>query len=198
MATKTTINFDDEMEAALDELAAIDGTKRLAIKRSLLAEVKRRRRSQAILDLIASWEAEDGPIDAEHLAWADAVLDRQGVGSVIVDAGPFIVDGEQVNSRLWALIKRATERGDDLHTTHPVLAQVWRDPTRQANLARALRSFDIHPLDESRSVGRRLAATGTSDVVDAHLAVVAQSLGTFILTGDPDDMALLDARFEVY
>ena len=55
MASKTTINFDDEMEAALDELAAIDGTKRLAIKRSLLAEVKRRRRSQAILDLIASW-----------------------------------------------------------------------------------------------------------------------------------------------
>ena len=58
---------------------AIDGTKRLAIKRSLLAEVKRRRRSQAMIDLIASWEAEDGPIDAEHLAWADAVLDRQGV-----------------------------------------------------------------------------------------------------------------------
>ena len=48
MASKTTINFDDEMEAALDELAAIDGTKRLAIKRSLLAEVKRRRRSQAL------------------------------------------------------------------------------------------------------------------------------------------------------
>ena len=79
MATKTTINFDDEMEAALAELVGIDGTKRLAIKRSLLAEVKRRRRSQAMIDLIASWEAEDGQIDAEHLAWADAVLDRQGV-----------------------------------------------------------------------------------------------------------------------
>ena len=79
MATKTTINFDDEMEAALTELVAIDGTKTLAIKRSLLAEVKRRRRSQALLDLVASWEAEDGPIDREHLDWADAVLDRQGV-----------------------------------------------------------------------------------------------------------------------
>ena len=67
------------MEAALNELAAIDGTKRLAIKRSLLAEVKRRRRSQAMLDLIASWEADDGPIDPQHLDWADAVLDRQGV-----------------------------------------------------------------------------------------------------------------------
>lgn len=57
----------------------MDGSKKLAIKRSLLAEVKRRRRSQAMLDMIASWEAEAGPIDEEHLDWADAVLDRQGV-----------------------------------------------------------------------------------------------------------------------
>ena len=78
MATKTTIDFDDEMEAALTELTALDGTKRLAIKRSLLAEVKRRRRSRALLDMISGWEAREGPIDAEHLEWADTVLDRQG------------------------------------------------------------------------------------------------------------------------
>lgn len=79
MAIKTTINFDDEMEAALAELAAVDGTKKLAIKRSLLAEVKRRRRSHAVLDMIASWEADEGTISPEHLKWADGVLDRQGV-----------------------------------------------------------------------------------------------------------------------
>ena len=79
MASKTTVNFDDEMEEALAELVTMDGTKKLAIKRSLLAEVKRRRRSQVMLDMIASWEADDGPIDREHLDWADAVLDRQGV-----------------------------------------------------------------------------------------------------------------------
>jgi hypothetical protein len=117
---------------------------------------------------------------------------------VIIDAGPFIVDGENINSRLWALIKRATERGEDLHTTHPVLAQVWRNPARQANLARAARHFDVHPLDNSVPVGRRLAAADTSDVVDAHLTVVAESLGTFILTTDPDDMVKLGARFETY
>ena len=116
---------------------------------------------------------------------------------MIIDAGPFIVDGENLNSRLWAIIKRATERGDELHTTHPVMAQVWREPVRQANLARAIRHFDIHPLDQSVTVGRRLAESKTSDVVDAHLAVVAESLGTFILTGDPDDMLRLNARFEV-
>ena len=117
---------------------------------------------------------------------------------MIIDAGPLIVDAENVNSRLWAIIKRATERGDELHTTLPVLAQVWREPARQANLARAVRHFDVHALDEAVTVGRRLAETGTSDVVDAHLAVVAESLGTFILTGDPGDMARLNARFEAY
>ena len=117
---------------------------------------------------------------------------------MIIDAGPFITGGERLNSRLWALFKRAIERGDELHTTHPVLAQVWRDPARQANLARALRHFEIHPLDESISVGRRLATSGTSDVVDAHLAVVAERLGTFILTTDPGDMSRLNARFETY
>jgi len=117
---------------------------------------------------------------------------------LIVDAGPFIADGEKINSRLWALIKRSAERNADLHTTHPVLAQVWRQPSRQANLARALRHFDIHPLDESIAVGRRLASSDTSDVVDAHLAVVAESLGTFILTSDPDDMSKLEARYERY
>ena len=34
--------------------------------------------------------------------------------------------------------------------------------------------------------------------VDAHLAVVAESLGTFILTSDPDDMSKLEARHERY
>ncbi len=85
MAVKTTINFDDEMQAALAELVELDGTKTLAIKRSLMAQVQRRRRRQAMLDLIADWEAKDGPIDQAHLDWADAVLDRQGVEKEQVD-----------------------------------------------------------------------------------------------------------------
>jgi len=117
---------------------------------------------------------------------------------MIIDATPFIVDGENLNSRLWALIKRSSERGAELHTTHPVLAQVWRHPPRQANLARALKFFEVHALDEAVAVGRKLADSETSDVVDAHLAVVAEQLGTFILTGDVEDMLSLSARFERY
>lgn len=46
---------------------------------AMLTEVKGRRRSHAMLDMIASWEAEEGPISPEHLEWSDAVLDRQGI-----------------------------------------------------------------------------------------------------------------------
>jgi len=48
------------------------------------------------------------------------------------------------------------------------------------------------------SVGRRLAASSTSDVVDAHLAVVAKQLGMFILSTDHGDMSQLNARFKPY
>lgn len=116
----------------------------------------------------------------------------------MIDAGPLIVGGEDINSPLWAMVRRASERGEPLHTTHPVLCQVWRSPVRQVNLRRLVREIDVHPLDESVEVGRRLATSGTSDVVDAHLAVVAEALGTFVLTTDPDDMRALGARFEVY
>ncbi|MBP7930902.1 MAG: hypothetical protein KAZ88_08670 [Acidimicrobiia bacterium] len=117
---------------------------------------------------------------------------------MIIDAGPLITDAERINSRLWALIKAATLRGEEIHTTHPVLCQVWRDPKRQANLARLVTLIDVHALDESRSVGTLLAASKTSDVVDAHLTTVAEMLGTFVLTADPADMTKLGARFETY
>lgn len=47
----------------------------------LLLAVNRRRRPQALLDLIADREANEGPIDREHLDWANALLDRQDVSA---------------------------------------------------------------------------------------------------------------------
>ncbi|WP_420623544.1 hypothetical protein [Candidatus Poriferisodalis sp.] len=52
----------------------------MVVKRSVLVTARRRRRSRALLDMIASWEAVEGPIAQEHLESADAVLDRQGIG----------------------------------------------------------------------------------------------------------------------
>ena len=105
-----------------------------------------------------------------------------------------ILDSENLNSRLWALSGPLSAA---MICTQLILCSP-RSVTRQANLSRALRYFEIHPFDESVSVGLRLADSETSDVVDAHLTVVAEGLGTFILTTDHEDMTRLNARFERY
>lgn len=116
---------------------------------------------------------------------------------MMVDASP-LIDADRLNSRLYAIVRRALERGEELHTTHGVGAQVVRDPAKQANLMRLLAGFDVHAIDDGVAVGRRLAQSATSDVVDAHLVITAERLGTFVLTSDVEDMVALDARFTRY
>lgn len=53
-------------------------------------------------------------------------------------------------------------------------------------------------LDDPVPVGLRLAASNTADVIDAHLVVTAEAMGTFVLTSDTAHMAALEARFERY
>lgn len=84
----------------------------------------------------------------------------------------------------------------ELVATAPVVAQVWRDPARQARLSRLLAMVDVRSADlaDARTAGELLATTGGSDVVDALVAVLSQS-GDQILTSDPDDLTtLVEAR----
>jgi hypothetical protein len=106
---------------------------------------------------------------------------------VILDSGVLIsIDrGEESAKALVASFRR---RRTQLHTTHPVLAQVWRGGGRQARLGAFLKATTVHPLDDGKALGRLLAGSGTSDVVDAHLVMLAMRLGDNVLTGDPDDL----------
>ena len=87
----------------------------------------------------------------------------------------------------------AERNGVALHTTAAVAAQAWRDGSRQVRLARALRAMTLHPFEpgDVARVGEALRRSGTADVVDAHLYVVAQRIGHDILTSDVDDFASL-------
>ena len=71
--------------------------------------------------------------------------------------------------------------------------QVWRNGSRQARLARFLASIDVHPFEDGPPVGELLARSRTSDVVAAHLVMVAVRLGDSILTGDVEDLSTLVA-----
>jgi len=111
---------------------------------------------------------------------------------VILDAG-FLISIDRSEDRARALLAAAQQTRTALHTTHPVVAQVWRNGSKQARLSAFLKTVTIHPFDDARPVGRLLAQADTSDVVDAHLVVCALRLGDDILTGNPGDLTTLAA-----
>lgn len=111
---------------------------------------------------------------------------------MILDAG-FLISVDRSERTARTFLAAATRSGTALHTTHPVVAQVWRTGSRQARLSAFLKTMTIHPLDDGRPVGQLLAQTNTSDVVDAHLVITALRLGHDILTGDPGDLTTLTA-----
>jgi len=110
----------------------------------------------------------------------------------MLDAG-FLISVDRSERSAQAFLTAASGSETALHTTQPVVAQVWRNGSRQARLAAFLNTIVVHPLDEGRPVGQLLAQTRTSDVVDAHLVIAATRLGDDILTGDPDDLTKLSA-----
>lgn len=114
------------------------------------------------------------------------------MSAVVLDAGALIaIDrGERATvARLHA----ARQAGFDLRSNAMVVAQAWRDPGgRQAELARLLTAVDVRSVTErdGRAAGRLLARAGSSDAIDATVALLAEP-GDRILTSDPGDLARL-------
>ena len=111
---------------------------------------------------------------------------------MILDAG-FLISVDRGERAAQEFLTAALIHKTPLTTTHPVVAQVWRDGARQARLAKFLRSVVVLPFDDGPVVGSLLARPGTSDVVDAHLVVVAIRRSEPILTGDVHDLESLTA-----
>lgn len=80
-------------------------------------------------------------------------------------------------------------------TAAPVIAQAWRGGGRQTRLARLLPMMDVRTtgVGEARAAGELLVASGTADVVDALLALVAVP-GDQLFTSDPGDLRMLVAH----
>jgi hypothetical protein len=87
------------------------------------------------------------------------------------------------------LIELGRRAGASLRTAAPVVAQAWRGGAR---LARLLPMIDVRGtgLHEARAAGELLAASGTSDAVDALVVMVALP-GDQLLTSDPADICTL-------
>lgn len=114
---------------------------------------------------------------------------------MILDAGVFIALENPSKRRIvTAYLAALAATGEQLATNDVVLAQAWRNPARQVPMRRLVEALTVYPFGDAQTVGERCATAGTSDVVDASLAVLADQLDDEIVTTDPDDMARLGAR----
>ena len=95
-----------------------------------------------------------------------------------------------------ARLGRAGETRRRVTIPASALAQAMRNPARQARLSRLIRQpeADLMSLNgpDATAVGLLLAATGCTDVVDAHVAVCARRAKQPVLTSDPDDLRRID------
>jgi len=117
-----------------------------------------------------------------------------------LDAGGLIAVDRDVR-RVVVLLARARETRASVTVPATALAQAMRRPERQVRLARLVRqpTTDVVALDrvDATNVGRLLAASGTADVVDAHVVICARRTRQRVVTSDPDDLRVLDPTLEV-
>jgi hypothetical protein len=105
--------------------------------------------------------------------------DAQTVSGATLDAGALIAF-ERAKRAVVVLVARALERGYRLAVPAGVVAQVWRDGTRQVRLVRLLASeiVEIVALDDpvARAVGQLRGVSGVADVVDASVVLCAKQI----------------------
>jgi hypothetical protein len=113
------------------------------------------------------------------------------VPGLTYDTGALLA-AERNDRRLWALHRRALERGLVPSVPAGVLGQAWRGGP-QALLSRLLRGCRVEPLDEAaaRAAGVACARAGTSDVVDASVVAGAVQRRDLVVTSDPDPLRRL-------
>lgn len=122
------------------------------------------------------------------------------MNGLTLDAGALIAF-DRNDRRLVGLIVRALQLKLDLAVPAGVVGQVWRDGRSQVRLARLLGSSEIQiePLDDrrAREAGQLCGLRGTSDIIDASVALCARSRGHRVVTSGPEDMRVLDAKLEL-
>jgi hypothetical protein len=103
--------------------------------------------------------------------------------------------------RIVVLLARAAQTSASITVPATALAQAIRRPEHQVRLARLVRqaTTTVVPLDrvDATSVGRLLAASGTTDIVDAHVVICGRRSGQRVVTSEPRDLRRLDPDIQL-
>ena len=115
--------------------------------------------------------------------------------TAVLDSGALIAIDRR-DRKVGAILRILQRDGVPVHTSAGAVAQVWRNGRKQANLARVLPGIDIGPIDEiaAKRAGELLAANGTNDLVDAHVALLVEPDGSVLTSDEADIKALLRTR----
>jgi hypothetical protein len=110
---------------------------------------------------------------------------------VILDAGAFVAI-DRDDRALAAMLHRLQQRKIPLLTSGAVVGQVYRNGSRQANLARTLAGVTVLPIDRAvgKQIGMLLGRAQAADVVDGHVALLTSN-GDRVLTSDRRDIEIL-------
>ena len=109
---------------------------------------------------------------------------------------------EHDDRRVWELLREAADTEEIVQVPAGVIAQAWRDGSRQVLLVRALAHCDEIPLDgvDARNSGELCGRAGSTDVIDASVVVTASRLAArdsvAVVTSDPDDIGQLAATID--
>lgn len=117
--------------------------------------------------------------------------------SLVLDSGALIAF-DRGDRGVAALVETTRRKRERIVTSSGCVAQAWREGgPRQALLARLLGGVRECAIDAlvSRSVGRLCSVAQSSDVVNAHVVLLARD-GDVILTSDPDDLRRLMSSAE--
>lgn len=115
--------------------------------------------------------------------------------TIVLDAGALIAIDRR-DRAVGAILRVAQRQQLAIRSSAGVVAQVWRNGARQANLARVLSGVDVEALDlyAAKRIGPLLGRTQTEDAIDGHVAQLVER-GDHVLTSDPQDIRrLLDDR----
>jgi hypothetical protein len=113
------------------------------------------------------------------------------MSAYVLDTGALIAL-ERNDRAMWARIQAAASSEIRLLVPSTALAQAWRGGPSQVRLAQALSYCDVAPFDPvARAVGELCGKTRSTDVCDAHVALVAARAGGWLCTSDVGDMTRL-------
>jgi hypothetical protein len=161
----------------------------------VLSEHERR---ESLRELLRDLIAEHGEPRQEDKRWAKR--SRPATAGITLDTDALITL-DRGDKRMIALLDQAIAQRRNFHVPSGVVGQAWRDGRIQVNMARFLRANEVEvvPLDGqlSRSCGELCGATGTSEVIDASVVILARERHDVIVTGDPDDLRQLDPKSQI-